>query len=151
MRSYKPEVRQHLLDGIARIARGEGIAAGLPDDLMPVVTIADEHTPAAFNTHELTTRMSGVFAQRFGKDRVVEARPQMGGEDFSEYWLADKTKQAMLFWVGGVPADKWAAAKGDLTKLPSIHSAQWAPDPDKTISTAVEAMTTAALTVLAKQ
>ena len=151
VRSYKPEIRQHLLDGIARIAKGEAIAAGLPDDLMPIVTLANEHTPATFNTHDITAQMTEIFTARFGKDRVVTSRPQMGGEDFSEYWLADKSKQALLFWVGGVPANKWAAAKGDITRLPSIHSAYWAPDAEKTISTAIEAMTTAALTVLAKK
>lgn len=95
--------------------------------------------------------MGKVFAERFGKERIVAGRPQMGGEDFSEYWLADKSKQALLFWVGGVPADKWVTAAGDVTKLPSLHSAYWAPDAEKTISTAVEAMTTAALTILTKQ
>ena len=74
----------------------------------------------------------------------------MGGEDFSHFYLADKSLQSLLFWVGGVPQTKWDAAKGDLTKLASIHSPFWAPDPDLTIATATEAMTTAALTVLAK-
>jgi amidohydrolase len=151
VRSYTPEVRQHLLDGIARIAKGEAIAAGLPDDLMPVVTQQDQFTPATFNTHALTTHIAEVFSARFGKDRVVTTKPQMGGEDFSEYYLADTSIQSLLFWVGGVPQAKWAAVKGDVTKLPSIHSPFWAPDPQATISTAVEAMTTAALDVLKKK
>lgn len=150
VRSYKPEVRQHLLDGIARIARGEAIAAGMPEDALPVVKLGDQRTPATFNTHDLTIRMVGIFTERFGKDRVVPVRSQMGGEDFSEYYLADPSIQSMLFWVGGVPGDKWAAAKGDVTRLPSIHSPFWAPDADAVISTAVDAMTTAALTVLKK-
>ena len=33
VRTYKPEVRKLLLDGIARIARGEAIAAGMPAPL----------------------------------------------------------------------------------------------------------------------
>ena len=148
VRSYTPEVRQLLLQGIARIAKGEGIAAGLPDELLPVVTHQDQRTPATFNTHDITVKMAGVFANRFGKDRVVTVKPQMGGEDFSEYYLADKTIQSLLFWVGGVPDDKWAAAKGDITKLPSIHSPFWAPDAEAVISTAIDAMTTAALDVL---
>jgi len=151
VRSYKPEVRQHLLDGIARIAKGEAIAADMPDDLLPVVKIKDEHTPATFNTHELTMAMIGLFTQRFGKDRVTAVRPQMGGEDFSEYYLADPSIQSMLFWVGGVPKAKWEAVKGDVTKLPSIHSPFWAPDAPAVISTAVEAMTSAALSVLARK
>ena len=151
VRSYKPEVRQHLLDGIARVARGEAIAAGMPDDALPVVKLADQRTPATFNTHELTTRMAGIFTERFGKDRVMPVRSQMGGEDFSEFYLADTSIQSMLFWVGGVPREKWAAAKGDVTRLPSIHSPFWAPDADAVISTAVDAMATAALTVLKRE
>jgi hippurate hydrolase len=150
VRSYKPEVRKHLLDGIARIAKGEAIAAGLPDDRMPVVTFQDQYTPATFNTPEITAQMSALFTERFGKDRVVPARAQMGGEDFSEFYLADKSAQSLLLWVGGVPKDKWEAAKGDITKLPSIHSPFWAPDAPAVIGTAVEAMTSAALTVLKK-
>ena len=53
--------------------------------------------------------------------------------------------------LGGVPQAKWDAAKGDTTKLPSIHSAQWAPDPDVTIATATEALTLAAMTVMPKR
>ena len=36
VRSYTPEIRKLLLDGIQRIARGEAIAAGVPDDRMPI-------------------------------------------------------------------------------------------------------------------
>ena len=150
VRSYKPEIRQHLLDGIARIARGEAIAAGMGEDALPVVIHQDQYTPATFNTHGITAKMIGVFTERFGKERLIQVKPQMGGEDFSQFYLADRSIETMLFWVGGVPKDKWDAAKGDITKLPSIHSPFWAPDADAVISTAVEAMTTAALTVLKK-
>ncbi|TVV70411.1 amidohydrolase [Sphingomonas solaris] len=151
VRSYTPEVRKLLLDGIARIARGEAIAAGLPEDRMPVVTQPPEYTPAARNTQPLTGTLAAAFRQRFGATRVVQTKPQMGGEDFSRYLLADPSIQSLLFWVGGVPQAKWDAAKGDTTKLPSIHSAQWAPDPDVTIATATEAMTLAAMTVMPKR
>lgn len=150
VRSYKPEIRRHLLEGIARIARGEGIAAGMAEDALPVVTHQDQRTPATFNSHGISTKLAGLFTERFGKERVTEVRPQMGGEDFSEFYLADKSIETMFFWVGGVPRAKWDAAKGDITKLPSIHSPLWAPDAEAVISTAVEAMTMAALTVLAK-
>ncbi len=150
VRSYKPEVRQHLLDGIARVAKGEAIAAGLAEDKMPVVSLQDQNTPATFNTHAITTRLAEVFTTRFGKERVVPVRAQMGGEDFSQFYLADTSIETLLFWVGGVRQDKWDAVKGDVTRLPSIHSPFWAPDDEAVISTAVEAMTTAALTVLKK-
>src|SRR3954463_11918957 len=51
VRSFPPEVRRHLLDGIQRIARGEAIAAGVPEALMPVVTVREaEYTPATVNS-----------------------------------------------------------------------------------------------------
>ncbi len=151
VRSYSDEVRKQLLDGIARIARGEAIAAGIPGDRMPTVKVKDEFTPATFNTAELTDATVLRFAARFGKERVREVPAVMGGEDFSQYYLADKSMQSFLFWVGGVPRAKWDAAKGDVSKLPSLHSAMWAPDAETTIRTATEAMVTAALGVLAKK
>lgn len=150
VRSYKPEVRQHLLDGIARIVKGEAIAAGMPEDRMPVVTVKDEFTPSTFNTEKQTLRLASLFTNRFGKARVVSVPPTMGGEDFSRYWLADKSIESTIFWVGGVPQKQYDAAKGDLTKLPSIHSPFWAPEADAVISTAAEALTAAALDVLGK-
>ena len=151
VRSYTPEVRRILLDGIARVARGEAISAGMPEDRMPVMTIKDDLTPATFNTQPLTGEIAQAFTARFGEGRVRKVKPQMGGEDFSRYRLADTSIQSLLFWVGGVPQAKWDAAKGDATRLPSIHSPFWAPDPEATIATATEAMTTAALTVLARK
>lgn len=149
VRSYTDDVRKKLLDGIARIAKGEAIAAGIPDDRMPIVTVKDEFTPALFNTEPLTGHMEALFAQRFGKDRILTAPATMGGEDFSRYWLAtDKKIQTLMFWVGGVPQDKWDAAQAGKLTLPSLHSAQWAPDAEKVIETATEAMTAAALDIL---
>jgi hippurate hydrolase len=152
VRSYKPEVRKLLLDGIARIARGEAIAAGLPEDRMPRVEIQQPSAPATFNTDQLSDRLYGLFGSHFGTGRVVRSAPSMGAEDFSRFWLADKTKQSTIFWVGGVPKAKWdaAEAKGELAKLPSLHSPLWAPDAEAVISTATEAMTVAALDILKK-
>ena len=151
VRSYEPEVRKRLLDGIQRVARGEAIAAGMPEDRMPVVTIRErEYTPATFNTEKISARALELFTQNFGADRVRKTPAVMGGEDFSRYWLADKSVESLIFWVGGTPIDKWNAAGGDAQKLPSLHSPFWAPNAEAVISTATEAMTLAALDVLKK-
>ena len=148
IRSFTPEVRKQLLDGIARIAKGEAIAAGMPDDRMPVVTVKDEFTPSTFNTQPLSGRLTQLFTTRFGKDRVATTPAVMGGEDFSRYWLADQSIQSTIFWVGGVPQAKWDAAKANKAPLPSLHSAYWAPDAEAVVGTATEAMTAAALDIL---
>ena len=152
VRSYKPEVRKLLLDGIQRIVRGEAIAAGLPDDRMPVVTVREaEYTPATFNTVKFSNQALTLFQQRFGAERAIETPAVMGGEDFSRFWLADKSIESLIFWVGGTPKAKWDAAGGDTQKLPSLHSPFWAPDAEAVISTATEALTLAALDVLKKR
>jgi len=149
VRSYSDETRRLLLDGIKRVVRGEAIAAGMPDDRMPMVTVREaEYTPATFNTDALTTETAALLTQRFGAERVKATPPVMGGEDFSRFYLADKSIQSLIFWVGGVPQAKWQAANGDASKLPSLHSPFWAPDAEATVSTATEAMTAAALGVL---
>jgi hippurate hydrolase len=150
VRSYTPETRKLLLDGIRRVVRGEAIAAGMPEDRMPSVEIEQPSADATFNTAELNGRLKQVFTAHFGADRVVDAKPVMASEDFSRFWLADKSKQSVMFWVGGVPQDKWDAVKGDTLKLPALHSPFWAPDAEKVIATATEAMTVAALDVLKK-
>lgn len=152
VRSYSDETRKLLLDGIRRIAKGEAIAAGVPEDRMPVITIAEnEFTPATFNTLELTGKMAALFKQRFGESRVIQTPPVMGGEDFSEYYRADKDKvQSLIFWVGGVPQAEFDEAKKSGKTLPSLHSPYWAPDAEKVIATAAEALTASAMKLMAK-
>lgn len=151
VRSYSPETRRKLLDGIRRIARGEAIAAGMPEDKMPIVTIREaEYTPSTYNTDKLSARARDLFVARLGADRVASPKPAMVGEDFSRYWLEDKSKESLLIWVGGTPKAKWDAAGGDVSKLPSLHSPFWAPDADAVIATATEALSDLALDLLKK-
>src|SRR5688572_3957313 len=134
VRSYTPEIRRQLLDGIARIARGEAIAAGIPDDRMPVITVREaEFTPATVNTEALTEATAARFREHFGEARVRRVPPVMGGEDFSRYHLADPAIESLIFWVGGVPQARWDEANGDPARLPSLHSPFWAPEADTVI------------------
>jgi hippurate hydrolase len=151
VRSYTPEVRKLLLDGIRRIARGEAIAAGMPEGKMPIVTIREqEFTPSTFNTEKISARALELFQRHFGSERAIKTPAVMGGEDFSRFWLADNSIESLIFWVGGTPKAAWDAAGGNQQKLPSLHSPFWAPDAEAVISTATEAMTVAALDVLKK-
>ena len=82
LRSYSSEVREHLIASIKRICRGQAEAAGVPKDRFPVVKVKDEFTPATYHDPELVKRVTGVFADWFGKSALVERKPTMGGEDF---------------------------------------------------------------------
>ena len=141
-----------LLDGIARIAKGEAIAAGIPEDRMPEVTIDDTFTPATFNDPALTERMAALFKASFPEGRVNQVPAVMGGEDFSQFRRADPDNvQSLIFWVGGVPQAEYEAAMREKRDLPSLHSPYWAPDAEKVIATASEAMVLATLNLMPKK
>jgi amidohydrolase len=150
VRSYADESRKALLDGIARIAKAEALAAGMPDDKLPKVTVQEPYTPATYNTPEFTDRVVATLKPRF-EGRVLETPSVMGGEDFSQFYRADRENvEALIFWVGGVRQAEWEKAqKGELS-LPSLHSPFWAPDAPVVIATATEALTAATLDLLKK-
>jgi len=149
VRSFSPQVRAQLLDGIGRIVKGEAVAAGMPEDRMPVVTVTEESTPSTFNSPPLAGRLKRLFTARFGQKRVVERGQILAGEDFARFHLADPTIQSTIFSVGGLPrANEGTPDAGALTRRPTLHSSHWAPDAEAVISTATEAMTAAALDLL---
>jgi hippurate hydrolase len=150
VRSYSDEDRKRLLDGIARIARGEAIAHGMPEDRMPRVTVEDPYTPSTYNDPEFSEAVMADLRTRFGEKRVLKVPSVMGGEDFSQFRRASpEDVQSLIFWVGGVPQDKWdAAQKPGAAPLPSLHSPFWAPDAEKVIATAAEALTASAMRLM---
>lgn len=150
VRSYSDSTRQKLLEGIARIAKGEAIAAGMPEHLMPQVTIKDEYTPATYNSPKFTDEMAQVFTEQFGEKRVVKTPAVMGGEDFGRFYRADNSINSLIFWVGGVPQSAWDDAKQNGGSLPSLHSPLWAPDAVAVIKTATQALSKAALEIMHK-
>ncbi len=151
VRSYSDETRDHLLKGIARIARAESMAAGMPEDKLPTVTVQEPYTPATYNTLEFTEQVMAGLKQRF-EGQVFEMPSVMGGEDFSQFYRADRDNvESLIFWVGGVPQDQWEKAERGEISLPSLHSSLWAPDAPVVIATATEALTAATLDLMPKQ
>jgi hippurate hydrolase len=149
VRSYTDASRRLLLDGIRRIAEGQARAAGIPEDRLPEVTVKDEFTPALYNDPELTARLVTVLRSTLGSERLVEVEPVMGGEDFSEYGRVEPKIPIAFFWLGAVDPQTFERAAAEGATLPSLHSPLFAPLPQPTIATGVEAMTAAALELLA--
>ncbi|WFL76898.1 amidohydrolase [Altererythrobacter arenosus] len=149
VRSYSDESRQLLLDGIRRVARGEAITAGLPEELMPEVTVEEPYTPSTYNDPGFSEERAAAFRARFGEDRVIQWPAVMGGEDFSQFRRAapDDVK-SMIFWISGTPDEMLTALKEEGKPLPSLHSPFWAPDAEKVIATGAEALAGAALELM---
>ena len=144
VRSYTDEVRAQLLDGIERVANGVAMAAGLPDDLMPVVEIEETYTPAVYNDPALSSRAGEVLEARFG-ERVDTADPVTGGEDFSRYGRTEEDVPIFMFWVGGAPMDVWEEYQARGETPPANHSPFFYPDAEGSVTTAAEGMTAIAL------
>ncbi len=149
VRAYKPEVRERVLVGIERIARGLAIAAGLPDDRLPIVTVdKDEIAPVTYNHPELTERLARVFRTALGDARVSKLPPIMGSEDFGQFSLEGHKIPSVMFWLGGADPAAVEQAKKTGMPAPGLHSSHWAPPPEPTIRTGVTAMTAALLDLL---
>ena len=153
VRSFTDEVRSHTLEAIRRIVRGQAISAGIPEERLPLVKMAeDEFCPATYNQPELTRRVAGALRQMLGEKHVVSRRAAMGGEDFSEYGRTSEKIPICIFWLGAVSPERIRESqKGDGKPLPSLHSNAFAPVPEPTIKTGVRAMTTAALDLLGRK
>jgi amidohydrolase len=148
VRSYLPEVRDHLLEAIRQVAEGTARSQGWPDDLLPVVTHnEEEYTPSTYNDPDLLDRMAAVFVTRLGQENVREVDPTMGGEDFSRFAL-DGEIPIGIFWLGAVEPARVEAAEREGRKLPSLHSAELVVDPEPSIRTGVTAMTAIVLDLM---
>src|SRR5437868_5280771 len=153
VRTYKADVREHVLAAIERIAKGCATAAGLPPDKMPTVNVRrDQFALATFNNPELTKRLVPVWKKALGDQNVEIVDPTMGGEDFSEYsLLPEHSIPAVDFHVGAVDPSKIAdSKKPGASPLPSLHSSKFAPVPEPTIRTGMVAMTAAVLDLMKK-
>lgn len=143
VRSYKEDVRRHILSAIERVARGEAMSAGAPE---PRIAIS-EGTPATFNPPELSQRIERTLASALGPESVVATSPVMGGEDFSEYGRAGVP--GVIFWLGASEPRKLEESRTPGGAVPALHSATFAPDRVPTLRTGTLALTAAALDLLA--
>jgi len=144
VRTYKPEVRQRVLESIARIAKGVAMAAGIPDDLAPIVEqVTSEASEATYNDPALTQRLASALEKSLGKENVIKIDPLMVSEDFGRFGLGGKIPTVMLHVGATEPA---RIASGE--RVPGLHSSQFAPVPEPTLRTAIKSMTTMALELL---
>jgi amidohydrolase len=151
IRTYKEEVRQHILASLDRIAKGLALAGGVPEDRAPIVKASDtEVTPAMYNDPSLTEREVAALKRGLGVENVVEKPAVMGSEDFGQFGLEGHKIPTFMFMVGAIDSDRIAASQKTGVPLPSLHSALFWPVPEPTIRTGVRAMSVAVLELMKK-
>ncbi len=150
VRTYKKEVREHVLASIQRIARGLAIAAGIPDDRMPIVTVSKtERGDALYNDPALTARLAKVWEGAFGAAHVRQIPPEMVSEDVGHLGLDGKIP-VVQFRIGAVDPAVLKAHAASGTPLPALHSALFAPLPEPAIRSGIKATTLAVLDLMGK-
>lgn len=145
IRSYSPDVRAKLLDGVRRVANASAAMAGAP---APDVRLIPGGA-AIVNDDALVRRTEAVFRDAFGPQNAVRMPAMTASEDFSVY--ANEGIPSMFFFTGVYAPDAVAAAQRPGGKpLAFNHSPFYAPVPAPSIKTAAEAMSLALLGVLGK-
>jgi len=145
VRSYKDEVRQHLLAAIERIADGEAAAAGA--EKKPTVTRV-EGVSAVYNDPATTERVVNALESALGKGNVVQGIPIMASDDFAEYGRAGVP--SVMLSLGAVNPTKFETAQKNREVLPGPHSSLFAPDEEPSLKTGILVETTAVLELLGK-
>ena len=150
VRTMTPEQREKTLAAITRATNGIAAAAGVPADRAPIITVSKVSVPATINDAALTRRVAASLEKAVGKDNVVAGKPVMASEDFSLFALSDPKPPICMFWLGAVDPAKIKDAEEKGTRLPSLHSSEFAPLPEPAIRTGVKAMTTVVMDLLPK-
>ncbi|GHC68484.1 peptidase M20 [Pseudorhodoferax aquiterrae] len=143
IRSYQPQVREKLLAGIRRTALAAAAMGGAPEPQVELVpggaAIVNDAAVVERTTAALKAALPGV--------QVAQVPPITASEDFSEFLNAGVP--GMMFFVGvSKPEDVAAAMKPGGKPLPFNHSPFFAPVPEPSIKTSVQAMSVAVLTAL---
>jgi amidohydrolase len=145
IRSYSPQVRAKLLEGVRRVAEGSAAMAGAPKPEMQI----GGGGQAIVNSTELVNKTEVVFKEAFGADKAHRMPAMTASEDFSLY--ANEGVPSMFFFTGVYdPKDVAAAEQAGGKPIAFNHSPFYAPVPEPSIKTSAQAMTLAVLNMLGK-
>jgi hippurate hydrolase len=149
VRNINSDTRKDLLSGIERIAKNIGRAAGLAEDKLPEVILADEHTPAVVNNMKLGDRLWQAWSESIGHE-VLTAIPEegMGGEDFSRFMVPPVTS-AVYWQIGGTPAEDFDRQAAGGPPVAGHHSPLFKIAPEPSVRAGVESTVVALLELMA--
>ena len=142
VRSYKQSVRKKVLEAIRRRTLAVAMTHGAPE---PDI-IMSEGTPSLKNDAKLSERMRQVFSKSIGENNVIQAKPSMGGEDFSRYGIAGVP--ILMYGLGSVNQSRLERFKKLDIPPPSLHSGIYYPDAPETLETGFTTMVAGALDLL---
>jgi len=146
VRANDEATRAKLIDSIERIATNTARAAGVSEDLLPVVERLGVGSPTTTNTPELVTIFRNAIIDGMGADAMASwYQSDMGAEDFPDMVNVNPVIPSVYFEVGGTSPER--LAKGN---VPDHHTPQFVIEHELAIKRGVEAMTLGALAMFRK-
>ena len=145
IRDYDPEARAKLVAGLRRVALAEATMAGAPQPDIQVLDAAN----SVVNDADLAERTGAVFRQAFGPAAELKPDRIAASEDYSEFVQAG-IPHSLFFEIGIYDPKLVEAARAGGRPLPFNHSPYYAPSPEPSIRTGVQAMTLAVLNLLSR-
>lgn len=144
VRANSEATRAKLLKAIERVALNTARAAGVSEDLLPIVSIDPTGASTTTNDAALARRVRAAMQQGMGESAFTPwQQTDMGAEDFPDLVNIDPPIPSVYFEVGGTPPQKLAD-----NSWAEHHSPLFQIDPEPAIKAGVEAMTWAALGLL---
>lgn len=151
VRAFNEDVRKNILASMERMARGVALAAGVPDDRAPIMTVFDaESVPATYNDPKLVERLKTVFAGALGASNVVDMKPIMVSEDFGLFGLDGHQIPLVLFLLGTSSAQQLQESQRTGKPVASLHSSLFLPQAEPALRTGIAATVSAVLDLLRK-
>ena len=152
IRTYKEEVRQHILAALERMAQGIAAADGIPAVARPHGDRQRERIHARDLQRSATDAAPGAGFQEgaWGRKTWWRCPPVMASEDFCRFGLENHQIPICQFTLGAVDPAKLAESRRTGVPLPGLHSSLWAPVPEPTLRTGVKSMTSAVLDLMKK-
>jgi amidohydrolase len=150
VRALDDNARDRAIQSVERIVKGIAQAAGIPDDLAPIVTRSEnEKVGGTYNDPALSERLATIFARELGKENVVRIKPRMAGDDFAHFGNVDgKVIPSVLFMLGTADPQKTEESRRTGIPLVSVHNPRFAPIPGITLRTGMRTMASVVLDLL---
>ncbi len=146
IRANSEDTRNKLLAAIKRVSINTAKAAGVPDDLLPIVERLGVGSPTTTNTPELVDVFRSAIKDKMGPDAMIAwYQSDMGAEDFPDMVNVNPVIPSVYFEVGGTAPERLAV--GD---VPDHHTPQFKIEHELAIKKGVEAMTIGALAMFDK-
>ena len=151
IRYFEESVLNTIRESLINITRGAGIAAGLPEDKMPLVTFSSEADLPVSNDPQLVMNCVRSMSDILGGKNLTEVEPATVAEDFGKYGQTAEKVPIALFWLGGVNRQKYDEHIASANPLPSLHNSSFAPDFEPAFTAGVAAMTKSVIDILSNK